>query len=213
MSRLWLAALLAGLLTPSVGSAETVVLGAAGGLDFPTRQPWAGLDLAIHPDSPDVWSGMGRVQAGWAFADGKPFANVEGGFTRNFTGQEATFRIGLAVRSWIYIANYRLPLQVSEPDPAGFGTLGFIPGGWLVGEIEWDREAEKGPAAWSVGLKAGASSVAAVRDCVDNGEAALCTAWNAGVVGGFTFRLRMHEGLALEALVGPSPSLSVGYAF
>lgn len=193
----------------------TIALSAAGGFDFTTRQPWLGLDVAFQPDQLRGFAFAGRVQAGWGFGDQRPLGVVQLGFAGVVPAESALVRIGLLAHAELYVVDYPLPVQVGEPVEGTFGNFGMFPGGLLLAELGWHRAGKRGPAAWSIGLRLGAAPVAVVEECPFNGTSQdeLCYGSRVGILGGITGRLRFHEGVYLEAVGGPSPMLSLGYAF
>jgi hypothetical protein len=203
--------------TPPVSprGGTTIALSAAGGFDFTTRQPWLGLDVAFQPDQLRGFAFAGRVQAGWGFGDQRPLGVVQLGFAGVVPAESALVRVGLLAHAELYVVDYPLPVQVGEPVEGTFGNFGMFPGGLLLAELGWHRAGTRGPAAWSIGLRLGAAPVAVVEECPFNGTSQdeLCYGSRVGILGGITGRLRFHEGVYLEAVGGPSPMLSLGYAF
>jgi hypothetical protein len=192
----------------------TVALVAAGGFDLRTRQPWAGLDVGFHPDVFRGFSFLGRARAGWGFIDGRPMGHLEAGFVGVVPAQDVTARVGLVAQTLVYAAPYDLPAQIGgSPEPGSWGNVGFLPGGAAVLELGWRREGERGPAAWALGVRAGAGLAVTGVACPSPNEDDVCAGSSTTFVGGVTGRMRLHEGLFIEAQLGPTLSAGVGYAF
>ncbi|HMV66422.1 MAG TPA: hypothetical protein PKA64_06195, partial [Myxococcota bacterium] len=194
----------------------TVALSAGGGFDFATRQPWLGLNLAFQPDQLRGFAFAGRVQAGWGFGDQRPLGVVQLGFAGVVPAEHTLVRLGVLAHTELYAVDYPLPLQIGgDPEEGTFGHLGFLPGGLLLAELGWTRGGDRGAAAWSIGLRLGAGLVPAVEDCETVGAEVdeLCFTSRPAILGGISARLRFHEGVYLEALAGPAPMVSLGYAF
>jgi hypothetical protein len=192
----------------------TIALVAAGGFDLRTRQPWAGLDLGFHPDVFRGFSFIGRVRGGWGFIDGRPLGHIEAGFVGVVPAQDVTARVGLVAQTLVYAAPYDLPAQIGgSPEPGSWGNVGFLPGGAAVLELGWRRAGERGPAAWSLGVRAGAGLAITGVACPSPNEDDVCVGSASTFVGGVTGRMQLHEGLFVEALLGPTLSAGIGYAF
>jgi hypothetical protein len=205
-----------GASVPATAAETSVSLSGAAGFDFATRQPWAGLDLAFQPEQLKGFSFAGRVSAGWGFGDQRPLGVVQLGFAGVVPAEHMTVRLGLLAHSELYVVDYPLPIQAGTPVEGTFGKFGIFPGGLGLVELGWHRDAPKGPAAWAIGLRLGAAPVGVVIECPVQDAIAgtdLCVTSRVGMLGGFTGRLRFAEGAYLEATIGPSPTLSVGYAF
>lgn len=192
----------------------TVGLGVAGGFEITTRQPVLALDLSFHPDQMAGFSFVGRLQLGAGFYDERPYGLLQAGFAGVVPADDATVRIGVLAHTMIYAADYRLPLQIGgEPEAGTFGHVGFLPGALVLAEVGFRREGERGPARWAVGIKAGAAPGVAVIECADPTSEEVCLGQRVRPIGGFTARLLLHEGFFLDATLGPTASLAIGYGW
>ena len=149
-------------------------------------------------------------------SDARPFGLFQAGLLGVAPAASIVPRIGLIGQLQVNVTPYPLPIQVGgTPDPEGWGNTGFLPGGLLAAEVGFQRpDATRGPAVWSFGLHAGAGLGVAVIDCpIGTPTEVLCFSSAAMFIGGITGRMRFHEGLWLEALIGPTPHLGIGYAW
>jgi hypothetical protein len=201
---------------PVVGAVprQVIALGASGGYDLATRQPYASLDLAFHNGGTAGFAFVGRVQAGWGFTDMRPLAHVEAGFSAVIQGKQLV-RVGGVVGTALFAAPYPAPLQVPGPPGEGdYAALSFLPYGTVLAEVGGTRPGHsKGWASWAAGLRLGAGATIASSDVCGDVELGTCGDLRVGFAGGVTGRLRFHEGAYLEALAGPTSYLMVGYAF
>lgn len=207
-----LAALL--LAPPAVAEpgAHTLAITAAGGWDYPTQLPVAGLQLVVRHDGQRGFAFVGALDGLWAFLDDRPLVHLEAGFMGVVPSRErATIRVGLVGGASVFTAPYALPFQVGGvPAADAYGNPGFLPNGALLAELGWRREAERGPAAWALGLRFGAALSSTSAAC---SEVQLdCSTPQVVFDGGVYGRLKLHEGLFVELLAGPSPRLGLGYA-
>ncbi len=195
----------------------TFTVGAVGGFDFGTKQPIAGIDLSLQPDQQRGFTVIGRLRGGVGIADLRPFGDVELGFAGVIPAETFVVRLGVIARTLVYVANYDLPLQVGQPSRDGLGAVGFFPVGMALAEVGYQRlDAERGPASWAIGLRMGAAPALKYGVCPveeESQERDLCVGYSNGLLGGFSARLRFHEGVYLEALIGPSPTAVIGAAF
>lgn len=197
-------ALLALMLSVAPAQAGEIVLGAAGGRDFPTDQFWTGIQAAAHPDGEDKWSGMGRLMLGWGFADDFPMAQVEAGFLGAVPHPGETVRLGIVASAEIVATRYRLPLEFSDVDR----HVGLIPGIELLVEFEFFDERP-----FVFGARGGVQSASSNYLCPTTDEVETCLVWFPAFVGGFYGRGAVTDWLYLEALIGPSPRIAIGYPF
>jgi hypothetical protein len=205
---------------PRVG----VTLGAAGGWSQETRQPWAGVDLAVHSTQHKGFAPFARLDLAYGFSDALPFGTVEAGFTGVAPHKEATIRFGLIARALAVAAPYPVPLQIGEVDPSGTGPahLGFAPGGLGLFELEWGnarirtqpgRVERGGVEAFVIGFRAGANMSLYQNLCELDQPVSDCVAWRPDFVGGFTSRIRLRNGLSAEVVLGANLTAVIGYTF
>lgn len=195
--------------------AQTVVLAASGGYEFTTQQGIAGLDLAFHHDGDHGFAFEGRVLGGWAFTDARPIGRVEAGFSGVVPNRDNLLvRVGLIAGSVVAVAPYPLSFQVGGvPEDDSYGHVGFMPYGLFLAELGWRRPlAPKGWSTWALGLRIGAGPLLRIGPC-DDDPAANCASPQVAFQGGLSARVRLRNGLHVEAMVGPSPQVSLGYAF
>lgn len=202
-----LAPLLALLLLATPALAGTVVVGGAGGLDFPTTQPWVGPEVALHADrSPGVLVPTGRLAAVYAFEDARPAAIAEVGLLARVPDRNRTVRAGLAVRTWFLRAPYRLPIGW-DADDQHHDRIGFIPS--VVGRIEFEFTKRR---TFVFGVEAGVAASASAYLCDANDtDQANCLSWFPGLVGGLYGRGELTQRLYVDAVLGPSARVAVGY--
>jgi hypothetical protein len=197
------------LATALAAEPPTFVLGASAGYNWPTRQGVTSLDFAVHPDHQSGFSPLARVRADYAIADGRPYGDMELGFTGVIPDDNITGRLGVVAGTMLIAVPYPVPYQVSEPDPEGFGELGFLPSAMMVGEISFYREAERGMRSVTVGLRAGAASGINVGRC----DANECRGWGWSFAGSLNFRADFWEHVHLDLQVGNSLHATLGYRF
>lgn len=202
-----LSALLWSTIAPAWGG--TAVLAASAGRDFPTAQYWTGLDLSLHPDGERGWAPMGRVAPGWGFADEFGLLHLEAGVTWVIPreGKQELVRLG-AVASALGAApvDRDLPLEFTETEQGRH--LGIVPGIEALVEFEYPGERP-----FVFGVRGGIQSVSSNYLCDQPDEVEGCLTWTPGFMGGFYGRGPVLDWLYLEALIGPSPRLTVGYPF
>jgi len=185
-----------------LATAAAPTLSATAGLDFPTDQPWAGLELAVHPTHQQGVGFAGRLAPGWGFGDGQPLVLVEAGALAVVPNDEAIVRLGLVGRAMLLRAEYSLPAGMS----AGELEWGVVPGAMAVLEFEW-----VGKTTVTVGGRAGAGSAAYDTYCGDDADPS-CFTWSPSFIGGFYGRLRLPNRFAAELLLGPTAHVSLGIA-
>lgn len=190
---------------------NTIAVGAAGGYEFASAQPWVGLELAVHHDGTKGFAPIARVSSGYGFADQRPLFKAEAGFLGVTRSRQGLVRIGLLGGTVVQITDLPTPLQVGEPVEGSVGQPAFLPYGQIVAEVGGQRAtAQKGVLAWAAGLRLGAGAAVGNVLCEEAVEG--CVAVRAGFIGGIYGRVRFHEGVFLEVLAGPSAGLSIGYA-
>lgn len=206
-----IALLLAG---PARAERPTLSIAAGGGLDYPSAQPWVGADFGVHPDIAKGASFVGRLRAGWAFVDRRPFSELQAGAAVAIQGKASLVRIGVVGRAWMSFSSIEVPMQPKVPeDPDGFGTAAFLFGGYGLIELGWLRpDADKGVHKAAAGVQIGASTRLGAVACEDD-ESKQCIYVRPAFTGGFSGRVTFHEGVFLEAVLGPSLSGTIGYAF
>lgn len=195
----------------SVPASQGVSLSAAGGWDLPSRQPWAGLDLAMRHEGVRGWAFHGGLEAGWGLLASRPHAKVEAGFM-GVVPSPRLLRVGAVAGAQVLVAPGEVPLSLGG-DADGYGEVALLPYGYGQIELGWNRlGATKGAAMWSFGLRLGAAAAPGGVACGPEGTD-VCSGVTAAFLGGITARVRFHEGVFLEGLAGPTARLSVGYAF
>ncbi len=197
--------LLIGLLSPALAGAA--VVGLTGGVDFSTSNPWAGVELALHPTHTQGVAPVLRLAPGWAFIDGQPLVLGELGFMARVPEDEAVVRVGLVGRVLFTGAKHDLPLGVFEAESARYG---LIPGAMAALEFEWGDG--RFPFTFSTGARAGVGSAVYDAACEEDSDRPDCLNWSASFIGGFLGRIRTDTGLSVEVVLGPTTHLSVGWA-
>jgi len=188
--------------------AGTVALTGGGGWDILTAQPWAGVDLALHPSNDRGFAGIGRVQGAWGFADGAPLPALEVGGVVVVPHPEAVIRVGLTAKMTGLYVPYPAPIRLGAPGTSADPGLGLLPSGMALVEFEWgDTQTFTLRAAGGTGSQAGAIA------CDDADVLDACVAWRGGFTGGISARARLRQGWFGELWAGPSASLTLGYAF
>lgn len=201
---------------PAHAARTSIALSGGGGYDFLTRQPWAGLDLSFWPEQEHGFSFVGRLRGAYAATDQRPFGVFQGGFMGVLPAATIIPRLGVLAHLQVNVTQYPLPIQLgAAPTGEGWGSAGLLPGGMLAAEVGFQRpDATKGPAVWSFGLHAGAALGVAAIDCAPGTPAEIvCYSSSAMFIGGVAARMRFHEGVWLEAVLGPSAHVSIGYAW
>jgi len=200
-----MSALLALLLTLTPARAGEIVIGASAGRDFPTDQFWTGPELSLYPDGEGKWGGMLRVHPGWGFADGYPFLSLEGGVEHGVPVEGAEhLRVGLVASTQVVSETYRLPITLAQ----GARRWGLIPAVEALVEFEFYTERPL-----IVGLRGGVGATSSNYLCTQPDQIDECLTWLPGFTGGFYARGQVAKHLYLQGTVGPSPRLSLGYAF
>lgn len=197
--------LLLSLLSPAHAGATVTAL--TGGVDFSTSNPWAGLELALHPTNTEGLAPVARLAPGWAFVDGQPLILAELGFMARVPEDEAIVRVGLVGRALFTGAEHALPVGLFEGESANYG---LIPGGMAVLEFEWGTDTL--PFVFTTGARAGLGAAVYDEECEDELDYPDCATWSAAFIGGFMARARTPKGLSAELVVGPTLHLSVGWA-
>lgn len=191
---------------------NTIAVGATGGYEYTTQQPFAGLELSVHHDGLRGIAPIGRVSASWAFADQRPLFRAEAGFLVVTPNAQNLVRLGLVGGAVIQLTDVPVPLQVGTPEEGDVGLPAFRPYGQIVAEVGGVKpDRDKGILAWGAGLRIGVAAGIGTVQCPeapDDGCLAAYPAFTGGIYG----RLRFHEGVFLEVLAGPNASLSLGYA-
>lgn len=196
MIALWVAAALAGEPRAAVG------VGAIGGLEFQTAQPFAGVDLVVWPTQTLGPAPVGRLVLGVGIDERLPLGFAEVGFTWGIANPEATLRIGAVARPMIAGTHGRMPLPFANTGEAEYGLL---VGGAGLAELEWNPRAPL-----TLGARAGIGPVGAGYGCdVEPVGFDDCRVWVPGFVGGFVLRKRFPGRLALEAQLGTTSFLAV----
>lgn len=185
--------------------ASTFVPGITAGADFSTQQPLVGIDAALHPDLEDSWTPILRGTAVWAFSDDRPMGRLEAGLAMGLPHEGEIVRLGAVVWTQIVDSPFRLPIGLSETEDR---RLGLIPGAELLVEFEYG---ERHPFVFGarLGVTAGVSNYL----CPTPELTSDCAAWYPALAGGFYGRGQPLDWLYVEAIVGPSPRLTVGVPF
>ncbi len=194
-------------LLATLAQGATFVPGLIGGFDFSTEQPYTGLDLALHPDRHRGLAPVARATLGYGFTDARPLAFVEGGaaFALPREGPEIV-RVGALLTAGVVDVTYRLPLEISNVDEDHH--VGLIPGFMLLLEFEYGEERP-----FIVGARLGMLSAASNASCPTPELTSTCATWYPGLSGGFFARGQPLPWLYFDALIGPSPRLSLGVPF
>ncbi|MCB9662614.1 MAG: hypothetical protein H6732_00725 [Alphaproteobacteria bacterium] len=192
--------------------AHTLAIAAAGGWDYPTQLPVAGLQLAVRHDGRRGFAFLGEVQGLWAFLDDRPLVRAEAGFAAVVpTRERALVRVGVVGGASLYTAPYAIPFQVGgAPTTDDYGHLGVLPHGAFVAELGWRRDAARGAEAWAFGVRLGAALSTTSAACAV--VASDCAQPQVVFDGGIQARLRLQNGLYVEVLAGPSPRVGLGFA-
>jgi hypothetical protein len=189
--------------------ASEVALSAVGGLDYLTANPWAGLDLALHPSQDDGWESVGRFTPSWGLKDQTPMVFGEIGVVRTIPNEQATIRAGIVGRGVSYFGSYPLPIQPGGiPRAGGRPQWGIVPGAYALLEFEMGTLSPL-----SVGFHAGLGSAAGDYACTEDSEPTYCLYWDPAFIGGFITRYHHKSGFILDARFGPSARLGLGWSF
>jgi hypothetical protein len=179
------------------------VVSASGGYDVSLDQPWAGVELAVHASHDHGVEPVGRLVPAYGFFDHLPFAVLEAGALVRVPEDEAVLRTGVVLRPVFALSDARLPWQFG--DPADGRKLGILPGLLAIVEFEWNPEAPL-----TIGFRGGPASSVSDYLC-ETADSTECLTWHVGFAGGFYARKRLANGFALEAIVGTTSSLSIGW--
>ena len=188
----------------SVSAAQIQVHSLAGGFDYATDQPWAGVELARHPHSQRGFVLAGRGVFGFGFADRRPLVISELLAMWVIPSREAIIRLGGGTRSVLAVTDYGTPRDLFRLGDDW--RLGWIPGVLAVLEMEFGARAPI-----TVGLAAGGSPTLALTACDVGDTLDTCESWLYGFIGGFFGRKRFRNGLVLELRAGPTSHFSVGW--
>lgn len=201
--------------TTAHAAPSSVSIAGAGGWTYTTKQPWAGLDIAFHHDGLSGFAFVGRVKGAYAIGDDRPFGDVELGFMGVAPTQEkATVRVGVRAGLEVYTAVFPMRFTVpSTYDPQAWGAVGFLPYGVIAAELGWTApENAKAVATYALGLDAGLGLSVARQSCTDD-PTQICTEPGMAFYGGLTGRMALKNGFFMQALVGPTPTLSLGWVW
>lgn len=177
------------------------VISAAGGYDVPTDQPWTGLDFALQPTKSAGFEPVARVSPGWAFGDRSLVVFGEIGLMVHIPEEEALLRGGIVLRPTLLTGAFRTPMRLGP-------GAGLVPAVFAQVEFEWTPKAPL-----TLGFRGGPASTVSDYACdQDHLDPATCLTWHAGFGGGLYLRKRFADGLAFEAMVGPTASITLGYA-
>lgn len=177
------------------------VISGAGGYDVPTDQPWTGLDLALLPTKATGVEPVARLTPAWGFGDRSPVVFGEIGLMVHLPEEEALLRGGIVFRPTLITGQFRTPIRLGS-------AAGLVPAVFAQIEFEWTPEAPL-----TIGFRGGPASTVSDYACdQDHPEPSTCLTWHVGFGGGMYARKRFASGLALEAVIGPTAALTVGYA-
>jgi hypothetical protein len=190
--------------TAFAGNASVGVIGAR---DQATDQWWSGLDLALNPSQDHGIAAFGRIQGGYGFTDG-PLGAIEVGATGVVPNEQALIRFGGLVRSGAIYAEYPGAVRPFGVGSKGDPAFGLLPGAELLVEFEWGDVAP-----FTLRIAGGTGSEAAMEQCEPTDTTYDCVSWSPGILFGISARGRLKNGLYGEAVLGPSPSVALGYGF
>jgi hypothetical protein len=176
-----------------------------GGWDYCTDQPWAGVELALHPTNTKGFAPTARISPAYGFVDPRPMLFTEAGAVVVVPHDEATIRFGLIARGISAVSPYRLAAGNSR---VGDNYVGLVPGGMMSIEFEWGTEAP-----FTIGARGGVGSAASNAFCSEGEDGTECVTWEPAFIGGFYLRARLKVGMAFEVILGPTASASVGWSF
>jgi cell division septation protein DedD len=198
---------LVALLASLPALAGPIVVGATGGYDDTTANPWAGVDVAFQADQARGIAPVGRVSAGYAFTDQSPMVLLEAGALVGIPETEADVRVGLVGRLTGLSSPATPPIHpFGTPSVDDSGRFGLAPAGLAVLEIAF---LPKTPLV--IGIKAGVGSGVNTAACGENQPTAVCAQWVAMFVGGFQGRFTFANGLSAEVIAGPTAQFSLGW--
>jgi len=177
-------------------------------LDYLTANPWAGIDISLHPDREEGWEAVGRFTPTWGLKDWTPVVFAEVGAVRTIPNEQATIRAGLVGRGVSYMGAYPLPIQPGGiPRVGGPPQWGIVPGAYALLEFEMGTVSPL-----SVGFHAGVGSAAGDYACTVDSEPNYCLYWDPAFIGGFITRYRHKSGFVLDTRFGPSARLALGWS-
>ena len=192
-----------------LAGAGAPTVSAAGGLDYLTANPWAGLDVALHPTGAKPWEPVGRITPTWGLKDETVLLFTEVGIVRTIPNDQATIRAGLVFRTTSFVGSYVLPIQPAGiPSANGSPHWGLVPSGYAL--LEFDMGSLS---PFTIGFHVGAGSAATDYGCVEGSDPSYCLFWTPAFTGGFVTRYRHKSGFVVDARFGPAARLSLGWAF
>ena len=197
------------MLCTSPALAGVVTLSGSGGLDYATANPWAGIEVAVHPTHSQSLAWTGRFAPTWGIKDNTPIFFGEVGPSWVIPEDEALVRIGVLARVAAFSAAYPLAIHPGgAPQVGGRNKFGLVPGAMATLEFEWGKQAP-----YTIGFKGGVGSAGIDESCAEGVDPTYCVEWVPAFIGGFYGRARLRNGLAFEIVAGPTASISIGYAF
>lgn len=189
----------------SAAWAGSWVVSGGGGFDLPLNEPWAGVDVALHPTQDGGIEPAARITPAFGFGDMAPVVFAEAGAYVRVPEDEAVLRLGLLIEANVAVARYRLPLM--SGDPRDGWALGVVPGAQLDLQFAWTPDAPL-----VVGARGGPIATASDYACtVDGADPAYCVTWHPGFGGGLYARKQTARGLSIEASLGTTSWLLVGH--
>lgn len=181
--------------------AGVLTVSAAGGYDFPTSEPWSGVELALHPTQTQGFAMSARLAPAWGFIEGQPLLFGEVGVHGVLPSEDATIRLGVVARV--------VGLHAEQGVPVGLESgLGVAPAGLASLEFEWGEQTP-----FTFGVRGGLGAAMYDTQCEDDADRPACLSWSTAFIGGFHARVRTPSGFAAEAQLGPVSQLSIGWAF
>jgi hypothetical protein len=195
-------------LIAATASAGEVTLSGTGGYDYPTRQIYAGPELAYHAVNRKGPAFVGLVIPTWSVADSSPLVLFEGGALFVVKSPEGLVRVGAVARGAVAALSYGVPWRIAT---VGEDRVGVVPGLLFHTEFEYGTD---DPLRFVFGVRAGLGLSQTNFACPDPGVLTPgCVVWDAGFIGALELEFRTQKGLFLDLHVGPIGRLSVGYAF
>jgi hypothetical protein len=208
-----------------------VAVSVVGGMNYPTHQPWSGIDLHVIPDNTKGMAPIGRINFGYHLFDLRPAGTLELGLAGTVPQEEAWVRVGVIGRLTMTVADYGLPISFGSPEEGTFGAPGLLPGGLIFTEMDYrweDRETVLRDLV--IGIRGGVGSIASSSWCetedtglVEEAEDGSilgveatgyeCQRWMPGFIGGFYSRLRFKGNVYVEVELGTGPWVGIGYVF
>ena len=196
------------ILFAGLAHAGEAVISASGGEDFPTGQLWAGADLEIQATNTKGVALVGRVTPAFGFGDQLPIVFGEFGFMAVAPQKEAIIRLGLIARPELLFVHYRVPIALGASGTFDTVGVGIGPGGMGRVEFEWPDK------HLAFGAQLGIASAASDQDCAQgNPDESKCMTWYPAAIGDFYGRKQFGKHVSVEATVGTTTQLAVGYAF